>query len=1258
MARTTLSLIAAAWLLAATQVNAGPIAAAEEPAATNSELASLGGLLQALGAGVIGNGALLYPTAQSSHQRAENEILASDTATRVLKKVKSILKDGGINDDENGDDESKSVTYLVKPALIFHKEELPPPNPLAGNVLPLPGGALMYTPSPTAAPNSDPTSGPAASIKAAYGNLFAASPYTPSYTLNKPHAAVVVEEVTDLISLKSSLQRMEEAGEDVDDDDSDEEDNFGRKKKYKKPIKFETLEFVESSSTFVNPFTRADFPFGLMTPQPTTTASSSSKSSSHKTITKTVSAKSSSANDQLKASLGKDGGITVVNNGASPSPTTTQQGTTIVIPASSLQAQSSAASSSSPAPAPESSQSSSASPQESKNEDLSANEVTRLAHMHKSSSSANPDASKATSVKGIRRDAAVFDPLGEAVSATEAAVSSSQSLLRSTNVDALTQQSKESASPSVTAGSSTASVDVLAEGTTSALAQTASASAEAHKHRKMRIVKVYEVKKNKSAATGTEVVSVATTKSVEIHKRDVLPVYDEEPVYAANAYARETGVGVAGVDVPHYRNMYPVAASNAHDRVENVQRIYKDRDEIDDNEDDSDNEDAESDKPEEVKSSNQSSSSASAASSSSSAVAEEKTTAEDDVVVETTVVENTTSPLSTASPASSASSASAESSESVSAKGESTSLASSLSATTVVAATTTVESSTTEVVKADPTSAESSKASAESTTVASTKSAEISASTSAKKSELKSMSIETIDTNGEALLTPATPASTSDTAAAATATATAASTTSVEAKSEASSSAEKKKGKGDSDSDDDSDSDTDSDSEDENASEKDSDDKGDSDEESDNDNDSDNEGGSGRRKGGRSKARVAVKALDIDNKEDSLRALNRLAAFGMREAEKAVLDFEMHSEADQGVEILTTTDKAVLDTEEALATSSAEVDPLSISAAPDFSTSPNLVRAAANKNADEGSDEETDDEENNNGNKKDSKSSGTESDDEENDDDSDDSDNESSSDAAPKSDSVDIANTTVNSDSADIISTTAKSDNVSTASQESSSKTQAIARTASEEEAESRSARKALEEALIESSRQAIELSLTEVETAVEGADDSSDSVSGFARGFASDQEASDELESDLDLVTNASDDDYEYETNSGINSDGEAVEFVTQLVPVDSKRKADMRESPSIVVMESIDEEYEEDDVSETHKPATITGFGLKAARSTGVAAVERDAPLAVGSAHGAADIEEPIVRGVEPIPDVSVIKESQNRAMNIGMGNLRRHI
>ncbi|KAJ2185401.1 hypothetical protein GGH18_004401, partial [Coemansia sp. RSA 530] len=85
MARITVSIVATAWLLAATQVAAGPIAAAGEPAAS-SEPASLGGLLQALGADAIGNGEALYPTGASSHQREESEIMASDTMTRVLKK--------------------------------------------------------------------------------------------------------------------------------------------------------------------------------------------------------------------------------------------------------------------------------------------------------------------------------------------------------------------------------------------------------------------------------------------------------------------------------------------------------------------------------------------------------------------------------------------------------------------------------------------------------------------------------------------------------------------------------------------------------------------------------------------------------------------------------------------------------------------------------------------------------------------------------------------------------------------------------------------------------------------------------------------------------------------------------------------------------------------------------------------------------------------------------------------------------------------
>ncbi|ORX63526.1 hypothetical protein DL89DRAFT_289128 [Linderina pennispora] len=120
MTRTSISALAVAWFLAASQVNAGPIAPPVDTNPTNSELASLGGLLQALGAGVIGNGALIYPTGPSSHQRAEAEVMASDSATRIFKKVKSAIKDGGLNDEDggDGDDNHKSLTYLVKPALI------------------------------------------------------------------------------------------------------------------------------------------------------------------------------------------------------------------------------------------------------------------------------------------------------------------------------------------------------------------------------------------------------------------------------------------------------------------------------------------------------------------------------------------------------------------------------------------------------------------------------------------------------------------------------------------------------------------------------------------------------------------------------------------------------------------------------------------------------------------------------------------------------------------------------------------------------------------------------------------------------------------------------------------------------------------------------------------------------------------------------------------------------------------------------------
>ncbi|KAJ1946245.1 hypothetical protein FBU59_002075, partial [Linderina macrospora] len=368
------------------QVSAGPIASIGnlitytpilvDANPTNNELASLGGLLQALGAGVIGNGALIYPTGPTSHQRAEAEIVASDSATRILKKVKSAIKDGGLNEDDSGDgdDNHKSVTYLVKPALIFHKEEIPPPNPLAGNVMPLPGGALLYTPTPTVGTNGQPTNGALANIKAAYGNLFAASPYTPSYTLNQPHAAVIVEEVTDILSLKSSLRRLEDDGEDVNDSDDDDEDEYGRKHRGRKSVEIVMLETIESTTSVVNPFTRPDFPFGLMTP-PTpaavpATSSAASKKGKHKdeegegegdedvsvthkgerkTIRRTVNIKTTStvpatsSGTQLSASVGKDGSITIVGNIPSPSTSTPapNAATTIVVPGSAARTQAS-----------------------------------------------------------------------------------------------------------------------------------------------------------------------------------------------------------------------------------------------------------------------------------------------------------------------------------------------------------------------------------------------------------------------------------------------------------------------------------------------------------------------------------------------------------------------------------------------------------------------------------------------------------------------------------------------------------------------------------------------------------------------------------------------------------------------------------------------------------------------------------------------------------------------------------------------------
>ncbi|KAJ2665756.1 hypothetical protein IW148_001515 [Coemansia sp. RSA 1199] len=1081
MARITISIVATAWLLAATQVAAGPIATAGEPAAT-SELASLGGLLQALGAGVIGNGALLYPTAASSHQREEAEILASDTMTRVFKKVKSILKDGGINDDDNGDDESKSVTYLIKPAMIYHKEELPPPNPLAGNVLPLPGGALMYTPTPTSPNANEPTTGPAASIKAAYGNLFAASPYTPSYTLNKPHAAVIVEEITDMISLKSSLQRLEDKGEDADDgSDSDDEDDYGRKK-HKKPIKIVSLETIDSTSAVVNPFTRADFPFGLMTP-PMPAAPMPTPTNSRKTIKKTVSAKTS---DQIRASMGKDGGITVVNNAV---PSTTAQGSTIVIPAASLSSTHAPESSSSSA-APESSsaheESKSEEPKkeesksEEKGDDLKANEVTRMAHGH---STAHASSTGNTHVKGLRRDeATAFDPL-KATSIDPLMATSAISTLAS-----LASETALSASPTVTVGST---ADEHLDSAT-----------DGPKRRKMRIVRVYEVKKSKGVSAMT-----TTLESSGVHKRDMMPVFDMEPTPSEN----------------------PV-------RVGNLERAM--HDEAVDNEED----------------------------------AEETTV---DVAAESGDSDMPASDMESDMPMSDESMADADK------QGEA-------SSTEAEVAKTEVEHNTTS----------------------------------------KSMSIETIGavTKDEELATSTNePASTSKVAK------------SSKADSDSDSDSDNASGKADSDSDSasgkaDSDSDSDSDNESEGA--KDSDDESD-----DNEKDEKKSGKSGNKKDeddddekdddkdekdtrARARARVAVM-----NRDDSMGAIQRVAALGLREAEKAIEDIELNSDVSD-IEILTddadmgTATSAILSPVSASGFERAAETPMPNHSA-DSSAHKRSIETPAHKRA---ADDDDDDDED--------KADSPAKKDEDSDDDSDD----KSADADSDSDS--------DSDAESSSSRAAKS----ATSHQKPRETMSVG-------TEEDEARKALSEAAAESFQQAVGVDAMVSESAMSTEAEEGSAVERNARESASDEHASDNM-SDMDNMSdnaseNASDEDFEFETEAGVNSDGEDVEFVTQLVP-ESERK-NIHETPKVVVMASADED-DEDSFTNVKSDNIEDDDESMLPQHKGAINIDIKNESATRVQRNVADDDEPVVRGAEPTPDVGIIKESQNRAMNIGLGNLRR--
>ncbi|KAJ2865993.1 hypothetical protein GGH94_001844 [Coemansia aciculifera] len=1298
MTRSKLSFLAAAWLLAAYQVEAGPIATAADNAATSSELASLGGLLQALGAGVIGNGALLYPTAASSHQRAEAEILASDTATRVFKKVKSILKEGGINDDEDGGEESaKSVTYLVKPALIFHKEELPPPNPLAGNVLPLPGGALLYTPTPTAGANGEATSGPAASIKAAYGNLFAASPYTPSYTLNKPHAAVIVEEVTDMLSLKSMQQRLEDAGED-DEEEDEEEDEYGRKKKGKKNVKFVSLETIDSTSAFINPFTRADFPFGLMTPPAVPTQSKKEseepKTSTRKTIKKMLSAKptstaASSTSAQINASLGKDGGITIVaNNLAQATSSTVAPGTTIIIPPASLTSSASNASSASSSASPASS-SVSIHEDSSRNDDVKANEVGRMAH----TSPAMPDMGDGTSVKGNRRDAATCDPLA---SSGMSSMSGITDLAQATNMrDAME-------SPVGTVGSST-------EWHAESSATQASAS-EVPKHRKMHIVRVFEVKKNKSSLiSGSSSSAQSSSSSGEhIQKRDIMPLYDSpestsmleanpmDTPMLAETYSTEL---IAPNTYPP--NTYPEPARMAP-TVSNWQRMIKESANDNDSESDSDDEqgskklDSDAEKVRDILSmskDNVSPTATDASASSSSASVESTGTASAES--SSASVESSSASVESTGTASAESSSASVNSSSVSAESSSASVESS-SVSAESTGTASVESSSVSGdVKVEAASASTSASgnSASASTSASGDSASASSSAQSTKATAQSTSSVSAQSTSSvsAQSSSATAHSTSSVSAKKSGTAMTSSTShaansssrslSIEDIGAQETSVEKGSASEEAESDKKSESDSDSDSEGEsgvekhNADERDASEEGDS-ESSDNESeiakneDSDDEEASPRTKVG-SKERLAI--VPIGTEGDSLMAIQRVAALGLREAEKAVEEFEKHSDAPE-IEALTTQDEKPAMTSsaselaatqsiaaaEALASrsvaSALSVAMSSLGQRASESASQSPVRAAAHKDRDDDSDDDKDDDD-----EKDEKRSKKE----DSDDDDEDSDNDKGKSANSDDDTDD------DSDSG--------SDKKSRRKKSGDGK-----QARGEFDKEANAARKAVSDAAAESAQQAVKATATELDAM---ATDSASADGDKAERRALSEAASESIQqavkvtaTELDNaaatdsamtdgsavgrdVASASEDDMEFETNKGVNSDGEEVQFVTQLVADERQDKAErakVNESPSIVVMASIDEEYEEDYYTKPHASGARRSAHASDNASDAIvpSRVQRNAVHAMNDVDDVYDEGDKVVRGVEPTPDLSIIKESQNRAINIGLGNLRRHV
>ncbi|KAJ1943890.1 hypothetical protein GGF37_002445, partial [Kickxella alabastrina] len=1158
----------------------------------------------------------------------------------------------------------------------------------------------------------------------------------------------------------SALNRMEEAGEDVSDDE-DEDDDYSRKHRGKKNVNIVSLETIDPTSAFINPFTRADFPFGLMTPAPLPTVApkkldeeeSISKKVEKKTIKKALPKPSTSASSsaQIRASMGSDGGITIINDGVmfTPSSSATTHGTTIIIPAASLQSSSSPSpTSSSASPTPSSSElpatsfSSSSSliihEEASSNEDIKANEVLRFANMHHSTSApVKADLGGNTQAGSVRRDifATSNDPLTIAEPTVEMYVASSLSSL------AMSADSNEVASPAVTIGSSYASPETHADGITSA--DIGAHSLEVPKRRKMHIVHVYEVKKNKQSGSA-ESVTIATSTSAMLRKRDMMPIYDiVAPIVGA---AQASSVQTSMVLNTPYVDI----------RVNSMQRLQVDEEDDDDYsdiEDDTGNmEEGESDVARDRLANSEFEKAASDVVAEQSSV---ESSAEPSIGSSVESASESASLLLNAAPAATTdvtlsdvalSSVLAESS-SISVESSSDKAAvlskSPRSITRKPRIVTVTETSATAVTTlstaaVSSTSAVSTSATAVSTTAAISESTSVVAdSTQAGKegededededevvdasefndpalatrnTSFKPLVIETI--SGDKIFTATTEASSPIGAV-----------TSADNNSDDSADGSDISTEGDINTESDAESDSDSDNE--------SDVKRNAGDDSGSESDSDSEEKSNNEadaEAAQPKRHLANNPLTVEEGEEGdfnpFHAIQRIAAIGLREAQQALKDYEMNSDVSD-IEMLTTKDakpaatvasitEAVISPVSEASTATEVNSVFDINAAPSSTVSndsvaassssplaetivvssvvanstpasepsPKAVRAAADK--DSGSDKDSD---------KDS----------EKDSDNSDSDSDSDSDSnkrRKKANSDSDSDKDSDNDSDDEMTRPLKK------KKNSANRDERIALPGNmntDADLDNDAEDEALSEAAAESVNQVINQIASELDNV---ASDSVESdFGGVVRAFASEDNASEDNASEedaSDLSGDASDEgdnddnseakfadsisnlEFEYETNNGVNSDGEEVQFITQMVPEEVLRKLNAKETPSIVFRDTIDEEYEEEYFASSRNMPAHNALVVAPANRVMIptpvlkAAIPTPAPAPVSIGHNvlvnsfelpATHLQrnvidsmdsnpEKLVRGADATSDIGLIRESQNRAMNIGMGNLRRYV